>query len=161
LQAGLGEGDLPVLVGHAVAVPGLVVTLGEGEREVGHVRPVVQEELLDLPALVAEAEDEAPVPVVAVQLHDVPEDRPSTDVHHGLRQPLAHLADAGALSAAKDDNRGVVIHQEACPSAVWEVLLVEVAAQLGSAPLISRKTRLLAIASSCGVVTWTLPTSPE
>ena len=70
---------------------------------------VAQEVLLDLPTLVAEAEDEALEPVGVVDLHDVPEDRVLADLHHGLRPVLGLLAQAGALAAAEDDHRQVAL----------------------------------------------------
>src|SRR4051794_12301285 len=78
-QARLGKGDLPVLVAAAVVEAGLVAA-AELEREVAHLLAVAEEELLDRPALVAQADDEAPEAVVRVDLHDVPQDRLLADL---------------------------------------------------------------------------------
>jgi hypothetical protein len=54
------------------------------EGHVGHVEEVVGEVLLDDVALVAEADHEVVEAVVAVDLHDVPQDRPLADLDHRL-----------------------------------------------------------------------------
>ena len=64
-------------------------------------RPVVEEELLDDVGLVAEAQDEILVPVLAVVLHDVPEDRLMADRDHRLRNALRVLADARTEATAE------------------------------------------------------------
>ena len=79
---------------------------------------VAQEVLLDLPALVAEAQDEAAHPERAVDLHDVPEDRLLADLDHRLGPVLGLLAQARAHAAAEDDDgkvagRGLVGHWRA------------------------------------------------
>src|SRR6185503_8795567 len=74
-------------------------------REVAEHLPVAQEVLLDLPPLVAEAEHETVEPVVAVELHDVPKDRPWADLDHRLGAVLGLLAQARPLAAAEDDHR--------------------------------------------------------
>ena len=90
----------------------------EVQREVAALLVVAQEVLLDLPALVAQAQDEAAHPVRAVDLHDVPEDRLLADLDHRLGAVLGLLAQARAHAAAEDDDgkvagRGLVGHWRA------------------------------------------------
>ena len=58
--------------------------LAEADGEVVVHRLVVQEIFLDHVAAIAEAEHEIAEPVVGVELHDVPQDRPAADLDHGL-----------------------------------------------------------------------------
>ena len=102
-SAGLGQRDLPVLV--AVGVEGWRPGVAEADGQVGDLLAIVEEVLLDLPALEAEAEHEAPGAVVAEQLHDVPQDRALADLDERLRDALGLLAHAGALAAGEDDHR--------------------------------------------------------
>lgn len=62
------------------------------------MQEVVREVLLDDMLLVACADDEFVEPVVAVQLHDVPQDGHPAQLHHGLRLELAFFTDAGAIA---------------------------------------------------------------
>ena len=103
LQSGLGERDLPVLlaVGVELGRPGVA----EAHGEVGDLLAVAEEVLLDLPALEAEAEDEALRAVVAEQLHDVPQDRALADADERLGDALGLLAHAGAEAAGEDHHR--------------------------------------------------------
>ena len=75
------------------------------DREVRALLAVAEEELLDLPALVAEADEEAAGAVVAVELHDVPQDRPLADLDQRLGHALGLLAQPGAHPAREDDDR--------------------------------------------------------
>jgi len=85
LQAGVGEGDPPV-----VDVAGDEFDLlASGHHEiVGEGFLVVEEVLLDEVGAVPQAEDEVLVAEVGVELHDVPEDGPVADGHHGLGNAL-------------------------------------------------------------------------
>src|SRR5262249_15172846 len=80
-EAGLGEGDVPVL-DDAGVVDGEGLGGAEVEADVGVQAGVVEEVLLDDPALVAHAEDEVVKAVAGVALHDVPEDGPAADGDH-------------------------------------------------------------------------------
>ena len=73
------------------------------DRDVGIVQEVVGEILLDHIALVAEADHEVVDAVVAVGLHDVPEDRPPADFDHRLGAQMRFLGDARAHAAGKND----------------------------------------------------------
>ena len=93
---------------HAPRLGGVLVDLhrvvAHVEGHVGHVEEVVGEVLLDDVALVAEADHEVAEPVVAVDLHDVPEDRPLADLHHGLGPGGGLLREPRAESAGEDDD---------------------------------------------------------
>src|SRR5690606_4079018 len=82
----------------------------ERDRHVTPVPQVVSEVVLDHLTLVAEAEDELPMPEMGVVLHDVPEDRLRTHRHHRLRAKLRLLAEAGSLATAKDHD----LHTQEC-----------------------------------------------
>ena len=101
-QAGVDEGDLPVL-DVAVLEPHLAAALGHGEV-VRDPFLVVEEELLHHVGLVAEAEDELLVPEVRVVLHEVPEDRAVPDLDHRLRDLSRVLAQPGAEASAEQDH---------------------------------------------------------
>jgi len=75
-----------------------------GIKVVGDALVVVEEVILDDVGLVAEAEDEVLVPVMGVELHQVPHDRPVADRHHGLGNVLAVIAEAKTLAAAEKNN---------------------------------------------------------
>src|SRR5262249_59586929 len=64
---------------------------------------IVDEEILDRLAPVAEAQDEVLESVGRVAAHDVPKDRMATDRDHGLGQIVRDPTNAGPLSAAKDN----------------------------------------------------------
>lgn len=68
------------------------------------MQEVVREVFLDDVLLVACADDEFVVAVVAVQLHDVPEDGHPPQLHHGLGLELGFFADAGPEPAGQDDD---------------------------------------------------------
>ena len=102
-QPGLGERHLPVL-GHRVVVEGGRLVAADVDRQVRALLVVAEEELLDLPALVAEADEEAAGAVVPVELHDVPQDRPLADLDERLGHALGLLAQPGADPAREDDD---------------------------------------------------------
>src|SRR6266487_19887 len=101
LQSGVGEGDPPVV---DVAGEQLDLAAAVAQHEVvGDGLVVVQEVLLDHVGLVAEAQDEVPVPVVRVVLHDVPQDRPVADRDHRLGDRVGVLAQPQAQTATEKD----------------------------------------------------------
>ena len=67
------------------------------------MQEIIREILLDHVALVAEADDELLHAERRIQLHDVPENRPRADFHHGLRPRVRLLGDARALAAGEND----------------------------------------------------------
>ena len=73
----------------------------EGNRAVGLHRLVVQEVLSDHVSLVAETKDELAMPVAREALHDVPKERPVTDLHHRFRSVFGFLPKTRSLTAAQ------------------------------------------------------------
>jgi len=63
---------------------------------------------MDVDKLAQELETLAPEQaleaVLGVAFHDVPQDGPAADGDHRLGNVVRHVADAGALAAAKDDH---------------------------------------------------------
>jgi hypothetical protein len=53
---------------------------------------IIQEELLNLIALIAKANHEIPDAMQGVTFHDVPQNRPATDFHHGFGAQLRFRA---------------------------------------------------------------------
>jgi len=99
--AGVNQGDAPVLGALAVEMNGVV---GHVEGHVRHVQRVIGEIFLDHIAAKAAADDEIAQAVAVVELHDVPQDRPSADFHHRLRLEMGFFRKPGAQAAGKDDN---------------------------------------------------------
>ena len=98
--SGVDEGDAPGF-GDGLVDGHLVVVHVEGD--VGGVEEVVGEELLDDVALVSAADDEVVDAVLGVDLEDVPEDGPATDLDHRLGAEGCLFGDAGAETAGEDD----------------------------------------------------------
>src|SRR5207237_8093713 len=80
----------------------LDAALADVDADVAVHRAVVKEVVPDHVALLAETENEIHDPEVGVELHDVPEDRLSTDLDHRLRSDLGLLREARSKSAAAD-----------------------------------------------------------
>ena len=113
--ARVDEGDAP---GGDVAIEELHLAAPIREDEVvGERLVVIEEVLLDVLGLVAQAEDEVVVPPRRIPLHDVPEDRPVADRDHRLGNPLGLLSHSDAESAAEDDD----LHEAALLEALWTV----------------------------------------
>ena len=101
-DAGVDERDAPILfdLGQELDVRALL-----GDDAIGEdLRLVVEEELLDDVRLVAEAQHEIAVSVLAVIVHHVPQDRLMADRDHRLRDALGVLADASAEAAAEQND---------------------------------------------------------
>jgi hypothetical protein len=60
--------------------------------------------LLDLKTLIAKTNDEFVEPIVAIDLHDVPQDRLSANLYHGLGAGFRFLGDSRTQSACENDN---------------------------------------------------------
>ena len=60
------------------------VVLGQINGDVGGVENVIGEVFLDHVAAITEADHEIGDPVMTVEFHDVPQDRPAADLDHGL-----------------------------------------------------------------------------
>ena len=69
---------------------------------VGDRLVVVQEIVFNYVALVAKTEDEVLVPEMGIVFHQVPEDRPRPDLHHGFGDIIDISSEPHAGSAAKE-----------------------------------------------------------
>src|SRR5215207_434194 len=102
VEARVDEGDAPLA---DVAAQEFDVAPSVGQDEIVGMRlVVVEKELFDHLRLVTEAENEILVSMVSVVLHDVPEDRTTSDRHHGLRDARRGLGHAETRSTAEDDD---------------------------------------------------------
>ena len=100
-HAGVDHGNPPVSLGIA---EGFDVVAEAGNDAIGiDVRSVVDEKLLDDVRLVAEAEHEVPVPVLAVITHQMPEDRLAADRYHRLGDVFGIIADTRAETSAEQN----------------------------------------------------------
>ena len=63
---------------------------------------VIQEIFLDLLAFVAKANHEILDAMRGIRLHDVPQDGPPTDIHHGLGAKLGFGTKPGAATASQN-----------------------------------------------------------
>ena len=99
LHAGVEQRHLPRL---AVDWCTSTLSVARVDGDVGHVQEVVGEVLLDHVAAVTEQDDELGDPGGAVDLHDVPQDRPAADLDHRLRTALRFLADPCATTTGED-----------------------------------------------------------
>ena len=100
-ESGVDHGDAPVSLRIA---KGFDVVAEAGDDAIGiDVRPVIEEELLDDIRLVAEAQNEVSVTVLAVVLHQMPKDRLVADRDHRLRDVFRVIADARAKTAAEEN----------------------------------------------------------
>src|SRR5262249_42381141 len=66
--------------------------------------PIVKKVFLDDVGFVSEAQDEVLVPILAVVLHHVPQDRLMSDRHHGLRNAFRIFANSGPEPTAEQDD---------------------------------------------------------
>jgi len=78
--------------------------ISQPHREVQVIDQIVVEVLFDHFALVARENYELSVLVVSVKLHDVPENRFSSDVNHGLWAEFRFFTHSGSETACKDYN---------------------------------------------------------
>ena len=79
----------------------VVATIGEIVCNVRRVQEVVREIFLDDVLLVARADDELVKTVVAVELHDVPQNRHPAQLHHGLGLELRLFTDPCAVTTGE------------------------------------------------------------
>src|SRR5689334_15106654 len=98
VDSGVGEGYPPIV---DVAVEELKLFTATGKDEVvRHTLVIVQKVILHDVSAVTEAEDKVFVPEMRVVLHDMPQDRAITDLHHRFGY-VFRIADAEAKSSAK------------------------------------------------------------
>src|SRR5262249_34963319 len=100
VEAGLGQGEVPVL--NAGIMQGQRLRRVQVETDVGVNLSLIEEELLDAPAVVPKAEDDLLEAGAGVPFHDVPEDRPPADGDHRFGDVLGDIADARPLAATQD-----------------------------------------------------------
>src|SRR6516225_3965938 len=95
-----------------------LLRVGQIEAEISAREVIIEEVALDYPTLVANAEDEPAKAMPGKSLHDVPENWPAANGNHWLGNVVGHIADAGALAPAENDNvHGV----GSLPCAVWAI----------------------------------------
>src|SRR3954454_17066974 len=102
ISAGIGERDLPILLGVTGMKFGLWL-LAEEERRVANIPEIIPEVLLNHLTFVAEAEDELFETVMRIRFHDVPENRPVADRQHWFRAKLRFFTESRALTATEDN----------------------------------------------------------
>src|SRR5829696_5944746 len=78
--------------------------VGEVDREIAPEVVIVQEIAAHHLRLVAERDDELAEPVRGEDVHDVPEDRTSSDLHHRLGARDGLFLKASAETAGEDDD---------------------------------------------------------
>ncbi|KAF5036898.1 hypothetical protein DSECCO2_570340 [anaerobic digester metagenome] len=100
LVAGVHQGDAPRL---GCGAQQFHPAGGEIHHDVRGMEGVVEEVFLDLPAPVAQADDEIVHAVAGVDHHDVPQDGPASDLDHGLGANAGFLGQARAAPPGQDD----------------------------------------------------------
>lgn len=98
---GIAHGNLPVRVMTGIVADDF--SGGKVHGEIGIADLVFPEILLDILAFVSQREHEILVPVSGVPVHDMPDNRPAADFHHGLGLVFGFFAHAGAFAAAEND----------------------------------------------------------
>jgi hypothetical protein len=100
-DSGVDHADAPLLLGIANRLD-----LGAETRDdavsVG-VRPIVEEELFDCVCLITEAQDEVLVSILAIIVHQMPENRLVTDGDHRLWDRFGVVAYPGAETSAEEN----------------------------------------------------------
>ena len=100
---GIGEGHGEVLL----LVLAVVADLGFASEADGKIVAhclVLQKIVLDRIPAISETQHEFTEPIVRIQLHDVPQNGPATDLDHRLRPELGFLSQTGALPATENDH---------------------------------------------------------
>src|SRR5260370_32366072 len=77
---------------------------GQLDRQAAQQAGIIDEEPLNYFALVSERNEELFEAVVAVVLHDVPQDGPAADFDHWFGPGIGLLRQPGAQSASQDDS---------------------------------------------------------
>jgi hypothetical protein len=73
------------------------------DGEIGVVQEILHEIFLYQKPFITQANDKFIEPVMAVDLHDMPEDRLTTDLYHRLWSGFCFFCDPGAQAAGKND----------------------------------------------------------
>src|SRR5665648_333868 len=94
------EGHTPGFSGILMDLQALVADI---EGDIAVVKKIVREVLFDHVALVTQADDEIVETIVAVDLHDMPEDRLISDLDHRFRLQMSLFRDTSAKTSCEDD----------------------------------------------------------
>ena len=111
--AGLDQRDPPRFGGLAMHFHAVFRDM---ERDVGHVQEVIREIFLDQIAAVAKADDEVVEAEMAVNLHDVPDDRLAADFDHGLGPHRGFLRNPGSETTGQNDDLHAIAATVKAPS---------------------------------------------
>ena len=103
IQAGIHHRDAPRL-GMVLVDNHLVFAVGEVICNIGGVQEIIREILLDHMLLIPGADHKIVEAVMAVELHDMPEDRHAAQIHHGLWFELAFFGNARSEAAGENNN---------------------------------------------------------
>ena len=96
------------------------------KRDIRRIQNVIGEKLFDNMPLVTKADNKIGDAVRRIDLHNVPQDRLVTDLHHGLRPEYCFFTQAAAKATCKDN----CLHESFAPSHRNGVLLTRVQKQL-------------------------------
>src|SRR6476660_1515892 len=77
---------------------------GQMESHIRHMKEVVSKIFLDYVALITQANDEIRQSIMAVDFHDLPQDRTPADLNHRLRLDRSLFRNARTQSARKNDD---------------------------------------------------------
>ena len=86
----------------------VLFAIGKVKGNVRSMKKIIAKKLLDDVLLVACADNEFIKTIVAVQLHNVPQDGHAAQLHHGLGLKLAFFGDSGAVSTGENQGFHVV-----------------------------------------------------
>lgn len=103
IQAGIHHRDAPRL-GMVLVDNHLVFAVGEVICNIGGVQEIIREILLDHMLLIPGADHKIVEAVMAVELHDMPEDRHTAQLYHGLGFKLAFFGNACSEAASENEN---------------------------------------------------------
>ena len=103
VEAGVHHRDAPRF-GMVLVNNHLVFAVGKVICNVGGVQEIICKVLLDHMLLIPGADHKIVEAVMAVELHDMPEDRHAAQIHHGLWFELAFFGNARSEAAGEDEN---------------------------------------------------------
>ncbi len=81
----------------------LHLVVGHVEGDIGHVQEVIREVFLDKVALVTAADNKVVDAMSGVELENVPENGPATDLDHRFGLEVGFLGDTGTEATGEDD----------------------------------------------------------
>jgi len=101
MQASIHTHDTPRF--RHIIMDGHLVLIRKIEGDVRTVEVIIGEIFFGDMLLIVGTDDEVVEAMVAVQFHDVPEDRLAADLDHGFGAEVAFFGDTGAQAAGEDD----------------------------------------------------------